>query len=246
MNNYLAVVEYDGTNYKGFQSQPGNTRTIQGELLKSLATLTGPISGFGYAGRTDAGVHARHQVINFKTDSELDLYRFKWKMNCILPVDIVIRTIKKVHPDFDSRRDARIRQYAYYIVNNNYQSVFWKKYSLLVTGKLDIAAMREAAGKFIGVKDFTTFCSDNLHQSFNMREVYSCSLGKHRDGLLIFKISANSFLYNMVRIITGTLLEVGRGKRNPESISSSLEGRNRKLAGKIVPPMGLFLTDVVY
>ena len=246
MNNYLAVVEYDGTDYKGFQSQPGNTKTVQGELLKALKTLTGEISGFGYAGRTDSGVHATHQVINFRTYSELDLYRFQWKFNCILPDDIVISKMEKVPQDFDARRDAKQRQYTYYIVNSSTQSVFWKRYSLFITCKLDTDAMREAAKRFIGTNDFTSFCSVNLHPGFNTREVYSCSIGKRTGGLLVFRISANSFLYNMVRIIVGTILEVGRGKRSSENIDSIFEGKDRKLAGRIVPPQGLFLTDVKY
>ena len=246
MNNYLAVVEYDGTDFKGFQSQPGKVRTVQGEILAALAKLTTGIEGFCYAGRTDSGVHARHQVINFRTFQELDLYRFQWKLNCVLPGDIVIRKMAKVAHDFDARRDAKLRQYTYYVVNSNCQSVFWKKYSLFITGKLDIDAMRQAAGKFTGVKDFTSFCSDNLHKAFNTREVYSCSIGRHADGLLVFKISANAFLYNMVRIIVGTLLEVGRGKKSPEVIEEIIEGKDRRLAGKIVPPLGLFLTDVRY
>ena len=248
MNNYSAAVEYDGTCYKGFQAQPGNVRTIQGELLKALNTV---MSGAGlyefrYAGRTDAGVHAKHQVINFKTDKELDLYRFKWKLNCVLPEDIVIKEINKVREEFDSRRDAKLRQYSYYIVNNNYQSAFLKRYSILVSGDLDLELMRQAAQRFVGVKDFASFCSDNFAFTFTMREIYSFNIRKYSGGLVVFKISANAYLYNMVRIIAGTVIEIGRGKRSIDSIDEAFEGRKRTLAGKIAPAKGLFLTNVVY
>jgi pseudouridylate synthase I len=248
MNNYSAVVEYDGTYYKGFQAQPGNVRTIQGELLKALSTvLPGKeVHEFSYAGRTDAGVHAKHQVINFKTDKELDLYRFKWKLNCVLPDDIVIKEISKVREEFDSRRDAILRQYGYYLVNSHYQSAFLKRYSMLVTGELDLELMRKAAQKFVGVKDFASFCNDNFNCAFTVREIYSFNIRKYSGGLVVFKISANAYLYNMVRIIVGTVIEIGRGKRSIGSIDEAFKGLKRTYAGKIVPAKGLFLTNVIY
>ena len=248
MNNYSAAVEYDGTCYKGFQAQPGNVRTIQGELLKALNTVMSGagLDEFSYAGRTDAGVHAKHQVINFKTDKELDLYRFKWKLNCVLPDDIVIKEINKVREEFDSRRDAKLRQYSYYLVNNNYQSAFLKRYSILVSGDLDLELMREAAHRFVGVKDFASFCSDNFALAFTVREIYSFNIKKYSGGLVVFKISANAYLYNMVRIIVGTVIEIGMGKRSIESIEEAFKARRRTYAGKIVPAKGLFLTNVIY
>ena len=248
MSNYSAVVEYDGTSYKGFQAQPGNVRTVQGELLKALnVVLSGAqIQDFGYAGRTDSGVHAKHQVINFKTGKELDLYRFKWKLNCILPDDIVIKEISKVREDFDSRKDAVLRQYSYYLVNNNYQGVFLKKYSMLLTGDLDVGLMRKAAEKFCGEKDFASFCSNSFDGVFTVREIYSFNIRKYSGGMIVFKISANAYLYNMVRIIVGTVVEIGIGKRNIASIDEAFEGRKRSYAGKIAPAKGLFLTNVIY
>jgi tRNA pseudouridine38-40 synthase len=248
MSNYSAVVEYDGTSYKGFQAQPGNVRTIQGELLKALnIVLSGAqILDFGYAGRTDSGVHAKHQVINFKTGKKLDLYRFKWKLNCVLPDDIVIKEINSVREDFDSRKDAKLRQYSYYLVNNHYQSAFLKRYSMLFTGDLDIESMREAAGKFLGVKDFASFCNNSFDGTFTVREIYSFNIRKYSGGVLVFKISANAYLYNMVRIIVGTVIEIGMGKRSIDSIDEAFERRKRTYAGKIVPAKGLFLTNVIY
>jgi tRNA pseudouridine38-40 synthase len=246
MNNYAAVVEYDGTNYKGFQVQPGEVRTIQCELIKVLKILVGDFEDFSYSGRTDTGVHAKYQVINFKTGRELNLYKFKWQVNCLLPPDIVIKEMKPVAEIFDSRRSATLREYSYYVSNNNFHSVFLKNYSLLITKKLDIGLMRKAADKFIGTKDYKSFCNDNLGSSVTVRSVYSFKIRNFPDGFLVFKIAASSFLYNMVRIIVGTVLEVGRGDRNVESIDRAFEARNRKLAGKIVPAKGLFLTKVLY
>ncbi len=248
MSNYSAVVEYDGTYYKGFQAQPGNVRTVQGELLRALTiVLSGAqIIDFGYAGRTDSGVHAKHQVINFKTGKELDLHKFKWKLNCILPDDIVIKEINKVREDFDSRKDAVLRQYSYYLVNNNYQGAFLKRYSMLLTGDLDVELMRKAAEKFRGVKDFASFCNNNLESAFTVREIYSFNIRKYPGGLVVFKISANAYLYNMVRIIVGTVIEIGMGKRSIDSIDEAFSRRKRTYAGKIVPAKGLFLTNVIY
>lgn len=248
MNNYSASVEYDGTCYKGFQAQPGNVRTVQGELLKALdIVLPEPgVQGFCYAGRTDTGVHAKHQVINFKTVSDLDLYSFKWKLNCILPDDIVIKAISSVPEAFDSRRDAKLRQYSYYLVNSHYQSAFLKRYSILITGDLDLELMRQAAQRFVGIKDFASFSNDNSGVAFTVREVYSFNIRKYRGGLIVFKISANAYLYNMVRIIVGTVIEIGRGKRSIESIDEAFSCRKRTLAGKTVSAKGLFLTNVIY
>jgi tRNA pseudouridine38-40 synthase len=246
MNNYAAILEYDGTNFRGFQHQPGNVQTVQGELLKALSILLGSFSDFSYAGRTDSGVHAKHQVINFKSERDLDLYRFKWKLNCILSEEIVIKDIKKVTGSFDARKDAKVREYSYYVVNNNYQSVFLKRYSLMVTKSLDMQSMRLACEKFEGIFDFAAFCNNNFHTACTVRQVYSLKIKKFAGGLLVFKIAANSFLYNMVRIIVGTILEIGKGLRDIESIDTAFKSKNRKLAGKIVPARGLFLTRVVY
>jgi len=246
MHNYSAVIEYDGTDFRGFQAQPGNLRTVQGELLKALSILVRGLSRFSYAGRTDTGVHAKHQVISFNSAGFLDLYEFSWKLNNLLPADITVKNVRKVPQDFDARRSAKLRQYSYYVVNNNYQSVFIKKFSIMVTRKLDIEEMRKASGKFIGIKDFTAFCSNNLDTGHNLREVYSCEVKKFPGSLIVLSISANAFLYNMVRIIAGTLLEIGKGERDTQSIDIAFRSKMRKDAGKIAPSKGLFLTKVLY
>ena len=242
----MAVLEYDGTDYNGFQIQEEGTNTIQGKLGEVLSKVLNKKVDFRYAGRTDAGVHARYQVISFKTDSNLDTHRFLWSVNSLLPDDIVIKKIEKVSPDFDARRSAALREYSYFVVNKNYHSVFLKKYSILIAKELDIRSMRKAAGMFIGVRDFGSFCSPSCLKSDTVRKVFRFTVEKNREDMIIFKIAANSFLYNMVRIVVGTVLEIGSGNRDLKSISEALAGRNRKMAGKILPSKGLFLTGVDY
>lgn len=246
MSKYAAVIEYDGTGFKGFQAQPGNVRTVQGEITSALEVLLDDYNRFSYAGRTDAGVHAKHQVISFSTEKSIDFYRFKWKLNCLLPDDIVVKEMRSVPDSFDARKDAKCRQYSYLVVNNNYQSVFLKRYSVLITKELDIKAMRAAADRFCGIRDFASFCNNNLQTGYTVREVRSFRIRRYHDGLLVFRIKASSFLYNMVRIIVGTVIEIGKGERTMDSIDRAFKGSNRKLAGKIVPARGLFLTNVEY
>jgi tRNA pseudouridine38-40 synthase len=245
MNNYMAVVEYDGSDFCGFQIQPGNIRTVQGELLGVLEKVLCQKIKLGYAGRTDAGVHARNQVINFRVIKDLDTYRFRWSINSLLPDDITLKEVREAGSDFDARRSAKRRDYCYYVVNDNYQSVFLKKYSILVTGMLEIEKMREAAKNFIGVHDFSSFCSPSVMEENTIRHVYDFNIEKN-DNLVTFRISANSFLYNMVRKIVGTLLEIGRGQNSPDSIKKALSSGEQGLSGKMVPAKGLFLDRVMY
>jgi tRNA pseudouridine38-40 synthase len=246
MYNFSAVVEYDGTNFKGFQSQPGKVRTVQAELERAITTAAGELKDFTYAGRTDAGVHAKHQVISFKISNCPDLYKLKWKINCLLPEDITVKDICKQEADFNARRDAVYRQYSYFAVNSNCQSVFLKKYSIMIYGKLDFDLMKQACAKFEGIKDYKAFSSDNLNTVSTLRQVHSLKMKRYGRDLIVFKISASSFLYNMVRIIVGTILEVGTGKKDISDIDRAFKTGSRKDAGKIAPAKGLFLTNVVY
>jgi len=246
ISNYMAVIEYDGTNYSGFQAQPGGVNTIQGQLEAVFTKILNEKIDLKYAGRTDAGVHATGQVINFKIAEDLDIYRIKWSVNNMLPQDIVIKEIKKVPSYFDARKDAASREYSYFVVNKDYQSVFLKKYSILINKELNIRLMKKAAKIFEGTKDFGSFCNPERISGNTVREVFKFIVVKKKDGLIVFKIVANSFLYNMVRIIVGTVLEVGSGQRELAGIVEALRKRDRNLAGKIAPAKGLFLTSVEY
>lgn len=242
----MAVLEYDGSNHNGFQIQKDGASTIQGKLVEVLSKVLNKKVDFKYAGRTDAGVHAKYQVINFKAGSNLDTYRFLWSVNSLLPDDIVIKKIEKVSPYFDARRSAVLREYSYFVVNKKYHSVFLKKYSIHIAKKIDLRSMKKAARMFIGVRDFGSFCSPSCLKGNTVRKIFRFTVERNREDMIIFKIAANSFLYNMVRIVIGTVLEVGSGDRELKSISEALAGRSRKLAGKILPAKGLFLTGVDY
>lgn len=246
MHTYSAVIEYDGTGFKGFQQQPGNVRTVQKEIYRALNILAPGFSGFSYAGRTDTGVHAKNQVIGFKVKNALDIYRFLWKFNCLLPVDISVKSVHAQREGFDARKDARLRRYSYYIVNSSCQSVFLKKYSIMITRKLDVQAMKGAAEKFVGIKDFSAFCNDNLKTGCNIRQVYYCRIKMYPGNLIKIDICANAFLYNMVRIIAGTLIEIGKGQRDAASVGAAFESKNRKDAGRIAAAKGLFFSGVIY
>ena len=246
MNNYLAIVEYDGTGFNGFQVQPEGTRTVQEELTRAISTVLGQEIVLQYAGRTDAGVHARGQVINFKTGLELDLYRFKWSANRVLPEDIGIKTIKKMPLSFNSRKDAKSREYRYYVAGSNYQSVFLKKYSILVTLGLDMRLMKKAARIFVGKRDFSSFASPSFSGVCTIRRIYSFTVTRDDEGVIMFTVVANSFLYNMVRIMVGTILEIGRGEKNLEDVKQAIAGGGRNFASSMAPARGLFLTRVEY
>lgn len=246
MHTYSAVIEYDGTGFRGFQQQPSNVRTVQQEICRALDIIAPGFSGFSYAGRTDAGVHARNQVIGFKCKNALDIYRFAWKFNCLLPEDISVKSVQAQSSGFDARKDAKLRRYSYYIVNSSCQSVFLKKYSIMITRKLDVQAMKRAAEKFAGIKDFSAFCNDNLKTGHNVRQVYDCRIKMYAENLIIIDICANAFLYNMVRIIAGTLIEIGKGQRDAASIEAAFVSKDRKDAGRIAPAKGLFLSGVIY
>jgi tRNA pseudouridine38-40 synthase len=242
----MAVIEYDGTDFNGFQVQPEGTRTVQGELVSVLSTVFNAGTSICYAGRTDSGVHAKGQVINFRTDRELDLFRFKWSINGMLPDDIAVKYIKKVEDSFDSRRDAGVREYRYNVVNTDYHSVFLKKYSILITGKMDLQLIRKAAKLFEGEHDFAPFSSQSVRGSYTIRRIFDFSVDIKGGGLIEFTIRANSFLYNMVRIIVGTVLEVGKGERKVKEIEESLMTGRGDFTSSLAPAKGLFLTRVDY
>ena len=250
MFNYKAVIEFDGTGFFGFQIQPGGLRTVQGEIVKVLSRIFNKETNIVYAGRTDAGVHASNQVINFECEEELDLYKFKWSLNGMFPDDISVKYIERASNDFNSRHDALWREYRYFVVNDDYQNVFLKKYSILVCKKLDLDLIFACTRLFLGEKDFTSFCSPEDDKKSKIREVLEFEIFKSKifdlNEVLVFRIKANSFLYNMVRIIIGTILEIGKSVRDISSVEYAFKNKNRDFSGNIVEAKGLFLTGVGY
>lgn len=246
MQNIKMILAYDGTNYHGFQIQNKTTlKTIQGSIEKALSTLTGNQVTIYGSGRTDSGVHARGQVINFLTDSRIPVEKYPLAVNSLLPPDIRVWKAEEVTEDFHARFNARKKTYHYTIYNDRHMSPFWRHYAYHVPVDLEIGKMKEAADQFQGIHDFSSFCAKNTAVSSFIRTIYSCLVIKE-GSLITIKVEGNGFLYNMVRIMTGTLLEVGWGKRSVSEIPYLLEAKDRKQAGVTVPPHGLCLWSVNY
>lgn len=247
MRNVKCVVEYDGTRYAGFQKQPDQP-TIQGELEKALSTLLGTKVEVTGAGRTDAGVHAWAQVVNFDALSDMICFKMRWSANGILPNDIVIKTCEDVDRGFDARRDAKARVYKYFILNRLYPSAFFAPYSHFLARKLNVTAMREAAQCLAGTHDFSAYCATDGSNG-NVRTIKSIDIFHEDDiaeDMISIYVEGESFLHNMVRIIAGTLLEVGLGNMEPERVDLVLQSLDRTQAGPTAPASGLVLVEVKY
>ena len=239
------VLEYQGTNYQGFQLQK-RAPTIQGELEKALYKLTQEKIRVTAASRTDSGVHARGQVVTFGTKSELGADTFINGLNYYLPADIAVREARWVSEDFNPRRDARSREYQYSILNRATRSPMVKDYSYLVRGDLDTGAMNEAGAKLIGEHDFASFASQLGAQiKSTVRTVHRAEIVREGD-MVIFHMTAGSFLPHQVRNTVGTLIRVGQGKMTLEEFCSIMGLAKPGLAGPTVPASGLCLVRVNY
>ena len=240
---YFMILSYKGTNYHGWQIQP-NAPSVQAELERVLSTILRtptPVTG---AGRTDTGVHARNYAAHFDCVAELgDTEKFRYHLNAMLPGDIAIHRIRRVRDDAHARFDASEREYTYYMCSE--KEPFSRETSWQYSGKLNIAAMNEAAAHLLDFDDFTTFAKLNSANKTNICRVTHA--GWRQEGSrTVFTIRADRFLRNMVRAITGTLVEVGRGKMTPEKFRDILAARDLSLAGSSAPAQGLFLTAVRY
>jgi tRNA pseudouridine38-40 synthase len=244
MCRFKLILEYEGTAYHGWQVQPG-LPTIQGLLQDALAEIVGhPVQVTG-AGRTDAGVHALGQVASFQAETRLDPATLGRALNASLPRDIVVRRAEEVSPDFDARRSARSKTYRYSILCRDHPSAFLGRHSLYVRHPLEFTAMARAAEQVIGTHDFSAFRAGTCMAATPVRTVLQASW-RQAGELWHFEITANAFLQHMVRILVGTLLEVGRGKHRPSRIGEVLAARDRRRAGKTAPPHGLCLVQVHY
>lgn len=240
---YSLTISYDGSEFCGWQIQPDDP-SVQQTLEKCLSTLLRePVSAVG-AGRTDTGVNAINYVAHFDTVKELDCARFRYKLNAILPDSIAVSEVLRVSDDFHARFDATRREYTYFL--HTEKDPFARKHSLLCTFPLDFEAMNRAAGLLLGTHDFRCFekkGSDNLTSICTVTEA---AWYREDSTHWYFRIAADRFLRNMVRAIVGTLIDVGRGKRNPESISELIEHGSRSDSGTSVPGNALFLTEINY
>jgi len=246
MRNIMLTVSYDGTEYHGFQAQSHTERTIQTQLELALRKLTGAETSVIGSGRTDAGVHARAQVVNFLTSSRIPENRWALAMNSLLPDDIVVTDAREVPLDFHARKSAKRKTYRYTIDNNRFPDVLQRRYRCHVPLPLDEERMRQALKLLEGEHDFTSFCSVRSTQKSHVRTIYEAELEADGDGVYHIYVTGNGFLYNMVRIIAGTVIEVGLGKRTIEQFAALVEARDRTKSGITAPPHGLVLWKVDY
>lgn len=245
MKNYKLTIEYDGTNYHGWQVQARDT-TIQETIETALATMTREKIRLAGSGRTDAGVHALGQTASFKTKSAIPTHAFFAGLNSLLPDDIVITACEAVADDFHARFSARHKTYQYRIYNHPTPIAVGRQYAWHIRKKLDTVAMRQAANCIIGTHDFKSFEGTGSPRDHTVREVLNAGISENDNGFAFFEITANGFLRYMVRNLVGTLANVGLGKISPEDFRLILEAKNRDLAGATAPPHGLFLVSVSY
>ncbi len=242
MPNFKLRIEYDGTDFHGWQKQRG-LRTVQGlieDALESIVQVRVPIFG---AGRTDAGVHALGQVCNFVADTPRTPTQLGGGLSSRLPEDIQIREVQEVDPKFHARFSATGRRYVYNLRTE--PSAIGRRYAHVVTYPLDLEAMQQAADLLIGKKDFTSFTPTRwtgVPPTCDLRELTV----DEKDDVIAITVRADHFLHNMVRVIVGTLIEVGRGHWQPEHMEAILCKKDRGAAGRTVPPNGLFLAEVEY
>jgi len=239
MTRIMLTVAYDGTNYHGWQVQP-NKATIEGELNKYLSELLGEEIQVIGASRTDAGVHALGNIAVFDTNTRIPAEKISYATNQKLPADIKIHKSEIVPLDFHPRHVESRKTYEYKIWNDIFPMPTERYHSYFVYNPLNLEQMQDAAEYLIGEHDFTSFCSINTTVESKVRTIYDLKVNR-QDKLLTVKVTGNGFLYNMVRIIVGTLLDVGKEKYFPDQIEKILSGRNRELAGATAPAHGLTL-----
>lgn len=245
MKNYRFIIQYDGTRYKGWQKQGNTDETIQGKLEAVLGRLAGePVEVHG-SGRTDAGVHALGQVANAHLETALTQTELRDYLNQYLPEDIAVLEVQEVSPRFHSRLNAAAKTYRYRIHTGPVPDVFSRRYVCPVAGTLDVTAMREAAGQLVGTHDFTSFCGNRRFKKSPVRTITEIRIEIRKDELDIW-YTGDGFLQNMVRILTGTLVEVGQGRRPADSMAQALAAKNRDAAGITMPARGLALIHVFY
>ena len=244
MKRVKLTVAYDGTGYCGWQVQP-NGITVEEVLNKALRKLTGEEITVMGASRTDSGVHAMGNVAVFDTNTSIPAERIAMALNQRLPEDITIVKSEEVSADFHPRYGDIKKTYEYHIVNTRMPMPTKRLYNYFVSYALDIEKMREAAGYLVGEHDFVSFCNVRTDVENTVRTVYALDVLQQGDEITV-RITGNGFLYNMVRIIVGTLIRVGRGFYEPEKVKEILEAKKRTEAGVTAPPQGLFLMEIEY
>ncbi len=243
--NYRLTLCYDGTRYRGWQRQGNTDNTIQARIEEILSRLLDQPVEIAASGRTDAGVHARHQVCSFKANANYDNQFMLTELRKYLPEDIGALELTEAAPRFHARLNCREKTYVYRVWNSAEPNVFERKYLYAYPAPLDLDLMRRAGEDLVGEHDFSAFCSAKHMKKSAVRELRSIGI-ERLGGEVRLTYTGNGFLYNMVRILTGTLLEVGSGQRSAGSVRAALESLEREQAGFTAPAQGLILWDVRY
>lgn len=244
MRNIRLLICYDGTRYKGWQRLPGADNTIQGKLEQTLCRILGEEIEITGSGRTDAGAHAMGQVANFQCESTMPCEEILSHLRRYLPEDIGIESCQEASPRFHARLNCKSKTYRYRIWNSEKPCVFQRRFVYVLSDKLDIEKMREAAKYFVGEHDFSAFCANKKMKKSTVRRMESIAITREGEELVL-TFTGDGFLYNMVRIMVGTLIEVGLHQREAEGIPE-LFGAKREKAGYLVPAQGLCLMEVTY
>ena len=243
--NYKAVIQYEGTRYRGWQIQGNTEQTIQGKLETVLSRMEGePVEVHG-SGRTDAGVHAAGQVISFRCRKNQSPKDIRGYMNRYLPEDIAVLSVEEADPRFHARLHAVRKTYVYRIWNSPVRKVLKRRFQVQVEEPLCVENMRRAAKALCGMHDYRAFCSLKRFKKSTVRKIEEIRIEQDGPDIRI-SYTGDGFLYHMVRILTGTLVETGLGLRDADSMEALLESRDRSLAGRLMPPEGLMLMNVEY
>lgn len=244
MRNIKLIIEYDGKSFNGWQKQP-NKLNIQGEIERAIEEITREKIDLIASGRTDAGVHSLGQTANFKTESKIPIEKIPIAINSKLKQSIIIKSAEEVDERFHSRYNVKSKKYRYTINNSKYGSAIYRNMEYHFPMELDLEKMQKAAKYFEGEHDFKAFKASGTSSKSSVRKIYKADVLKDGDRIYI-ELTGNGFLYNMVRIISGTLLDVGIGKIKPEEIKDIINAKERQKAGKTLPPQGLCLVEVNY
>ena len=244
MKNIKLTIEYDGKDFNGWQKQPTKLN-IQGEIERAISEITGEETELIASGRTDAGVHAIAQIANFKTNSNFPVEKYPIALNAKLKKSIRIQRAEEVEERFHARYNCIQKTYRYIINNSKYGSSIYRNLEYFVPQKLDINAMKKAAKYFEGEHDFKGFKATGGNNKNTIRTIYKIAI-KNENSRIFMEFTGDGFLYNMVRIISGTLLEVGLGKIKPEEIPNIINSKDRTKAGKTLPAHALYLVEVNY
>ncbi|PCD05220.1 tRNA pseudouridine(38-40) synthase TruA [Peribacillus simplex] len=245
MPKYKCVIAYDGTDFAGYQVQP-EKRTIQSEFEAVLAQMhKGTIIKVTASGRTDSGVHAKGQVLHFESPLTFPTENWIKAFSALLPTDIIVLEVDIVPDDFHARFHTTGKEYRYIVARSKLRDPFKRNYAYHYPYPLNVEAMREAISYLIGTHDFTSFCSAKTEVVDKVRTIKEMDF-EESDDFLVFRFVGEGFLYNMVRILVGTLLDVGSGKMSPHEMSGILDKKDRSFAGKTAPAQGLYLWKVFY